>query len=76
MLNISTNYMKSLKIPAKKSRVNILSERVESTYKEYISIPKKDGNQRKDVKFRWFDFKNFIQEDYDRKNNWDVLGFN
>ena len=52
-----------------------LSERVESVYNEYLSTPKRDGGERKDIAFRWFDFKNFNENDYARKNNWDILGF-
>jgi hypothetical protein len=54
---------------------DVLSKRVEDVYLEYIKTPKRDGEQRKDVNFRWFDFKNFTSDDYSRKNNWDILGF-
>lgn len=49
-----------------------LSERVEEVYKEYMSTPKRDGTQRKEVDFRWFDFKYFTDEDYRRLNRWRV----
>jgi hypothetical protein len=52
-----------------------LSERIENVYNEYLKTPKRDGGKRKDIDFRWFDFKNFTKEDYARKNNWDILGF-
>jgi hypothetical protein len=53
-----------------------LSERVSDIYVEYMSIPKRDGAQRKAVDFRWFDFKYFNDEDRKSLNRWDVLGFN
>jgi hypothetical protein len=52
-----------------------LSERVSEIYAEYMGTPKKDGSQRKDVGFRWFDFKYFKDEDRGRLNRWDMLGF-
>lgn len=55
---------------------DFLSERVENAYKEYLDKPKRDGNPRKDIAFRWFDLKLFTADDHSRKNNWDVLGFN
>ena len=55
---------------------DVLSERVEAAYTQYLSIPKRDGMARKDIKFRWYDLKNFIEDDHSRKNNWDLLGFN
>ncbi|MFI8712840.1 aspartate-ammonia lyase [Brevibacillus brevis] len=55
---------------------DVLSERVKEVYNKYISTPKKDGSPRKDVDFRWFDFKEFTPDDYARINNWGILGFN
>lgn len=55
---------------------DVLSERVEAAYTQYLAKPKRDGNPRKDIKFRWYDLKNFIEDDHSRKNNWDLLGFN
>lgn len=55
---------------------DILSERVEKVYSEYLAKPKRDGSNRKDIDFRWFDLKNFTREDLKRKNNWSMLGFN
>ena len=52
-----------------------LSERVSEVYAEYIGKPKRDGSQRKDVGFRWFDFKCFKDEDRSRRNKWAILGF-
>jgi hypothetical protein len=52
-----------------------LSQRVSEVYAGYISMPKRDGSQRKDVSFRWFDFRYFTDEDRSRLNRWDILGF-
>jgi hypothetical protein len=52
-----------------------LSERVSEVYAAYMGTPKRDGSQRKDVGFRWFDFKYFKDEDRIRLNRWDILGF-
>jgi hypothetical protein len=54
---------------------NKLSERVNEIFQEYISTPKRDGTKRKEVNFRWFDFKDFNQEDKAKLNNWKILGF-
>lgn len=55
---------------------DILSERVEKAYADYLVKPKRDGGNRKDIAFRWFDLKLFTADDHLRKNNWDILGFN
>jgi hypothetical protein len=52
-----------------------LSERVAEIYEKYLKTPKKDGSSRKDIDFRWFDFKYFTEEDNRRKDSWDLLGF-
>lgn len=52
-----------------------LSERIENAYTEYINKPKKDSGKRKDIDFRWWDFKMFAEDDFNRKNKWDILGF-
>ena len=54
---------------------DVLSDKVKEAYKNYLNTLKKDGSKRKDIKFRWYDFKNFTSDDYARKNNWDLLGF-
>lgn len=54
---------------------DVLSERVQKAYEEYLLKPKRDGGNRKDIAFRWYDFKFFKEDDYFRKNNWDILGF-
>lgn len=52
-----------------------LSEKVEQFYGEYISKPKRNGEAKKDIDFRWYDLKSFTPEDHARKNNWGLLGF-
>ena len=54
---------------------DVLSEIVENTYVKYMSTLKRDGLARKDVAFRWHDFKFFTEQDHLRKNNWSILGF-
>jgi len=54
---------------------DVLANRVNKAYAEYLSKPKRDGGKRKDVKFRWYDFKFFTDDDYSRKNKWSILGF-
>ena len=54
---------------------DILSEKVASLYDNYLITPKKDGGQRKDIAFRWFNLNDFQEDDRLRKNNWEVLGF-
>lgn len=55
---------------------DILSERIENGYKDYLKVRKRDGGKRKNINFRWYDFKSFTEDDYSRKNNWNILGFN
>ncbi len=54
---------------------DVLAEKISNIYNDYINTPKKDGTKRKEVNFRWFDFTNFTSDDYNRKNNWKILGF-
>jgi hypothetical protein len=54
---------------------DILSERVERNYDNYLARPKKNGERRKDINFRWHDIKLFTPDDISRKNNWSILGF-
>lgn len=54
---------------------DILSERVEKVYQDYLKVKKRDGSDRKDIDFRWYDFKLFSADDHMRKNNWSILGF-
>ena len=51
-------------------RYSELAERVNTVYKNYMNVPKRDGTQRKEVAFRWFDEVNFTDVDRARKNNW------
>jgi hypothetical protein len=50
-------------------------DRVNKVYELYIKTPKRDGNKRKEVGFRWFDFKNFEDEDRKKLNKWELLEF-
>lgn len=50
-----------------------LAKLVKENYQKYLSKPKRGGGQRKDVGFRWFDFRDFRQELEQRKNKWDKL---
>lgn len=54
---------------------DVLSEKVENLYSQYSLKQKRDGGQRKDISFRWFNLKEFTEDDYFRKNNWKLLGF-
>jgi hypothetical protein len=50
-----------------------LSQRVRELYANYLSVPKRDGGQRKDVDFRWFDQKCFTEDDSGRRNKWSLI---
>lgn len=52
-----------------------LSKKVQTLYSNYLSKPKRNGEQRKDIAFRWLDLKDFTQEDKIHLNNWELLGF-
>lgn len=54
---------------------DVLSERVEKGYSDYLKVKKKNGGDRKDIAFRWYDFKLFTEDDHSRRNNWGILGF-
>jgi len=56
-------------------KYDVLAERVGGLYDQYITTPKRDGGQRKDIKFRWFDLKQFTDEEKAMKNDWSLLGF-
>lgn len=47
-----------------------LANRIEKVYNNYINTPKKDGNPRKPVSFRWYDESSFTDSDIKKKNNW------
>jgi len=49
---------------------DVLAERVEKNYLNYLAKPKLNGGQRKDVGFRWHDDNNFTDDDWNRLNNW------
>lgn len=50
-----------------------LVRRVAEIYAAYLAKPKKDGNRRKPVGFRWFDEVSFSEDDRSRKNDWSRL---
>jgi hypothetical protein len=54
---------------------DVLAQRVAAVYHRYINTPKRDGGKRKDIALRWWDFKEFTDDDRSRKGNWGVLGF-
>ena len=49
---------------------DVLSERITAEYQNYLAKPKRDGQKRKDVDFRWFDEGHFCPDDKARKNAW------
>lgn len=52
---------------------DVLSDRVAAGYQKYIAKPKRDGQKRKDVDFRWFDKTQFGPDDTVRKNAWRIV---
>jgi hypothetical protein len=50
-----------------------LAHRVAKVYEEYMATPKRDGNPRKAVGFRWFDEPSFTPDDRARKNDWELI---
>lgn len=54
---------------------DVLSERVEKVFENYMLTPKKDGSMHKETDIRWYDKKSFSEDDHQRKNNWGILGF-
>ena len=49
-------------------------DRVNITYLNYIDKPhSRTGKAKKDVKFRWFNFSDFNNEDKSRKNDWSLI---
>ncbi|MGB3946339.1 MAG: aspartate-ammonia lyase [Bacteroidia bacterium] len=49
-------------------------KKVSKVYKDYIEEPhKRSGLEKKEVGFRWFDYKNFTQADLVRKNDWSLI---
>lgn len=50
------------------------AEKVTEVYNTYINAPhSKTGKVKKEVGFRWYDYKNFTQDDLDRKNDWSLI---
>ena len=56
-------------------KYDAFAERVNEIYDEYISAKKKDGTSKKELSFRFFDFRYFKKKDYNRLNKWSILGF-
>lgn len=54
-------------------RFNELFEKVTQLKKEYLKKPKKNGDQRKDPGFLWFNLSQFNEGDKARRNNWNLL---
>jgi hypothetical protein len=52
---------------------DILSNIINGNYRKYLETLKKDGTKRKDVDFRWHDFKFFTDEDKKRKSKWNPI---
>ena len=52
-----------------------LAQRISEVYNEYISAKKKDGTSKKELNFRFFDFRYFKKKDRNRLNKWNILGF-
>lgn len=49
-------------------------EKVIAVYSAYISTPNsRTGKIKKEVGFRWFDYKNFSDEDLAKKNDWTLI---
>lgn len=49
-------------------------DRVNETYINYIDKPhSRTGEAKKDVKFRWFNFSDFNEDDRSRKNDWSII---
>ena len=50
-----------------------LAKRIDDVYRKYMAKPKRDGQPRKEVGFRWFDEVSFNDEDRSRINNWQPI---
>jgi len=52
-----------------------LADLIKKNYQKYISKPKRDGSEKKDLGFRWLDFRDFPEKLRKEKlNNWKLLG--
>jgi hypothetical protein len=56
-------------------KYDILAKKNARLYQTYINTPKRNGEKRKDIAFRWLDLKDVTEAEKQNKNNWDVLGF-
>jgi hypothetical protein len=52
---------------------DVLADRVQNNYEEYMSTLKKDGSERKEVGFRWHDTRLFTENDRSRNGNWSPI---
>lgn len=50
-----------------------LVKRINAIYAVYMAKPKKDGSERKNVGFRWFNEISFTEDEKSRKNNWSQI---
>lgn len=49
-------------------------DRVNEIYQEYIKKPHYlTGGEKKDVSFRWFNYRDFNDKDHGRKNDWSLI---
>jgi hypothetical protein len=53
-------------------RHDVLSDRVAQGYRQYLAKPKRDGEPRKELGFRWYD-TNFLSAFGDRQNDWKII---
>lgn len=56
-------------------KYDVLSNKIAELYTTYLSTLKRNGEQRKDIAFRWLDLKHFTEKEKQSKNNWSILGF-
>lgn len=54
---------------------DVFAAKVGENYKKYISTPKRDGSNRKEMKGRWYKLSYFNELDKQSLNNWELLGF-
>lgn len=54
-------------------RFSEFASRVVEIFENFIAIPKRSGELRKDPGFRWFDEINFTEADRARMNNWQPI---
>ena len=56
-------------------KYDILANKIAELYTTYLKTLKRNGEQRKDIAFRWLDLKHFTEKEKLSKNNWSILGF-